>query len=103
MKLSTESQNIFGNSGKSETRGKRIIASGGWTPLLPIVHLMLFRVLACALTPFGRTVSQYTVVLYKNTAVLRYIKFSCNSRYIKYSCVTLYKIQLYCIKYNCFV
>jgi len=31
--FSTESDNLFGIRGKSETEGKCIIASGGWTPL----------------------------------------------------------------------
>ena len=32
-KASIESEKFFGNRGKSETGGKCIIASGGWTPL----------------------------------------------------------------------
>jgi len=33
-KFSSESAKFFGNRGKSETGGKCIIVSGGWTPLL---------------------------------------------------------------------
>src|SRR6218665_2723163 len=42
IKISTECQQIFGNSGEILNRGKCIIASGGWTPLI-VGTLYMYR------------------------------------------------------------
>ena len=42
-KFSTEFETLFENWGKSETEGKCIIDSGGWTPLLGMGPCTVYR------------------------------------------------------------